>query len=87
MTVMREDVEQRVRRVVSQVLNVKEDDIRMDASFREDLATTSLDYMTLFVALEDEFQRSIAPEQVTGLDTPNDVVEFICNELRQPLAT
>lgn len=71
------DVQQRVLKVVAEVLNKKEDEIRLDASLRDDLHLDSLQQMTLFIVLEDEFKRMIPPEEVTGLDTVKDVIAFI----------
>lgn len=63
--------------VVHEVLTIEErDDIR-EASFTNDLALSSLERMTLFIALEDEFERDISQEEVEGLDTIQQVIEFI----------
>jgi acyl carrier protein len=40
--------------------------------------------MSLFIALEDEFQRTIPPERVTGLVTVQDVIDFVIKELQEP---
>jgi acyl carrier protein len=71
------DVQQRVLKVVAEVLNRKEDEIHLDASLRDDLHLDSLQQMTLFIVLEDEFKRTIPPEEVTGLGTIKDVIAFI----------
>jgi acyl carrier protein len=78
------NVQQRVIKVVSEVTNLKEGEIRLDASLSDDLGMDSLQRMTLFIALEDEFQDdSMAPEQVAGLATIQDIVGFIERKLRQ----
>jgi len=56
---MNVNVQQRVLKIVSEVLNRKESEIRLDASLRDDLQASSLDQMTLYIAFEDEFQRSM----------------------------
>jgi acyl carrier protein len=72
------NVQQRVLKVVSEVTNLKEGEIRLGASLSDDLGMDSLQRMTLFIALEDEFQDdSMAPEQVAGLATIRDIVGFI----------
>lgn len=81
---MNANVQQRVVKAISDVLNRKEDEIRLDASLRDDLQASSLDQMTLFIALEDEFQRTIPQEEVTDLRTVKDVVDFIHKKLQEP---
>jgi acyl carrier protein len=39
--------------------------------------------MTLFIALEDEFQLNMPPEEVTGIMTVNDIVDFIDKKLQE----
>lgn len=81
---MNGDVRQRVIKVVSEVTNVKEQDIKLTASLNEDLGMDSLQRMTLFIALEDEFQNdSMPPEEVAGLATIQDIIGFIDKKLQQ----
>jgi acyl carrier protein len=48
----------------------------------------SLQRMTLFIALEDEFQNdSMPPEEVAGLATVQDIVGFIAHKLAQSSST
>jgi acyl carrier protein len=78
------DVQKRVVKVVAEVTNLPENDIRLAASLGEDLSMDSLQRMTLFVALEDEFQSdSMPPEEVAGLATVADIVGFIERKLAQ----
>jgi len=78
------NVQQRVLKVISDVLNRNESEINLEASLRNDLQASSLDQMTLFIVLEDEFQRSIPQEEVTDLATVQDVIDFINKKLREP---
>lgn len=78
------DVQQRVIKVVCEVTNFKEEDIRLTTSLSRDLKMDSLQRMTLFIALEDEFQDdSMPPEEVAGLVTIQDIVGFIDRKLKQ----
>ena len=81
---MNANVQQRVLKVIADVLNRKENEIRLDASLRDDLQASSLDQMTIYIALEDEFQRSLPPEEVTELVTVKAIVEFIDKKLQEP---
>lgn len=84
---MNANVQQRVCKTISDVFNLKESEIRLDASLNDDLQASSLDQMTLFIALEDEFQRTIPQEEVTDLKTVQDVVDFIHKKLKEPAST
>jgi acyl carrier protein len=81
---MKSDLRKRVVKVVSEVTNLPESDIAETASLKEDLKMDSLQRMTLFIALEDEFQNdSMPPEEVLGLATVADIVGFIEHKLAQ----
>lgn len=84
---MENEVQQRVLKVIGEVLSRKADEIQLDASIRDDLQLDSLKQMTLFILLEDEFQRSISPEQVTGLVTVKDIIDFIAGKIQEPSTT
>ena len=75
---MNADLRSRVVKVVSEVTSLPEKDISLAASLKEDLKMDSLQRMTLFIALEDEFQNdSMPPEEVVGLATVADIVRFV----------
>ena len=80
---MVQDVRERVLKIICEVLDKQEKDIPFHGSLRRSLQLDSLGQMTLFIALEDEFQRSISPEQVADLDSVNDIVEFIEKKLQE----
>ena len=85
---MNADLRSRVVKVVSEVTSLPEKDISLAASLKEDLKMDSLQRMTLFIALEDEFQDdSMPPEEVADLATVEDIVRFIEHKLaRSPSA-
>lgn len=81
---MSADVQQRVIKVVAEVTNLKEEDINPANSLSGDLKMDSLQRMTLYVALEDEFQSYTMPqESVAGLATVQDIIGFIDRQLAQ----
>ena len=84
---MNNDVQQRVLKAIAEVLERKDLEIRPDASLRDDLDFDSLKQMTLFILLEDEFQRSMPPEDLTGIVTVKDIIDFIDRKLREPAPT
>jgi acyl carrier protein len=84
---MNDDVQQRVLKAIAEVLERKENEIRLDASLRDDLNFDSLKQMTLFILLEDEFHRSMLPEEVAGIATVTDIIDFINRKLQEPAPT
>lgn len=77
------NIQQRVLKVFSEVLEKKENEIQLEMSLRDKLQLDSLKQMTLFIALEDEFQRTIPPEETEGLVTVKDVIEFIQKKIQE----
>ena len=84
---MNDDVQQRVLKAIAEVLERKDLEIRLDASLRDDLDFDSLKQMTLFIVLEDEFQRTMPPEDLTGIVTVKDIIDFIDRKLQEPAST
>ena len=74
---MNANSQQRVIKVIADVLNRNESEIGLDASLNDDLRASSLDQMALYIALEDEFQRNMPPEEVTELRTVKAIIDFI----------
>jgi len=80
---MNVNAQQRVIKVIADILNRKESEIDLEATLRDDLQASSLDRMTLYIALEDEFQRSMPAEEVTELRTVKAIVDFIDKKLQE----
>ena len=73
---------ERVRDIAADKLSVEPDDIQLESSFPEDLEADSLDVVELIMALEEEFggddtPLEISDEDAEGLNTVNDVVEYL----------
>lgn len=71
------DVFERVKEIIVEQLDVEEDKVTMEASFREDLEADSLDVVELVMELEDEFDLEIADEEAEKIKTVGDAVKFI----------
>lgn len=80
---MNVNVQQRVIKVISDVTNRKEHEIKLEASLSNDLKMDSLQRMTLYISLEDEFQNTMAPEEVDQLTTVKDIIGFIDKKLQE----
>ncbi len=79
-TDIRAEVFQRVRKVVAEVLKIREDGITLESRYTEDLHLDSFDNLSLVMALEDEFDRSIEDEGALQLTTVGETVDFILHQ-------
>lgn len=70
-------VEQRVKDIIVQQLNVKPEEVKDDAKFIEDLGADSLDTVELVMALEEEFDKEIPDEEAEKLQSVGDVIKYI----------
>lgn len=74
-------IESRVKKIVVEQLGVKEEDLKADASFVEDLGADSLDTVELVMALEEEFETEIPDEKAEKITTIKDAIEYIESNL------
>jgi len=81
MTLEQASVEARVLRVVREVLNLEEEPRDLDISISRELALDSLDQLSLFMALEDEFGGRIREEDAERIATLRDVVDYVRNRM------
>jgi acyl carrier protein len=77
------NVESRVRKIVAEQLGVKEDELRNDASFVDDLGADSLDTVELVMALEEEFETEIPDEKAEKIMTIQQAVDYIGSNLNK----
>ena len=71
------NIENRVKKIVVEQLGVKEEDVRNDASFVDDLGADSLDTVELVMALEEEFETEIPDEEAEKITTMQQAVDYI----------
>ena len=58
-------------------MGVSEDEVKMDASYTDDLGADSLDTVELVMALEEDFDTEIADEEAEKLTTVRKTVDYI----------
>ncbi|WP_206692216.1 acyl carrier protein [Francisella tularensis] len=67
----------RVNHIIVEQLGVKEEDLKPEASFIDDLGADSLDTVELVIALEEEFDTEIPDEDAEKIRTVKDVYDYI----------
>ncbi len=68
---------ERVTKVIVDRLGVDESEVKMEASFRDDLGADSLDVVELVMELEDEFEMEISDDDAEKITTVGDAVSYI----------
>ncbi len=72
---------ERVTKVIVDRLGVDESEVKLEASFREDLGADSLDVVELVMELEDEFDMEISDEDAEKIATVGDAINYIEGKL------
>ena len=76
-------VEERVRKIVVEQLGIKEEELKNDASFVDDLGADSLDTVELVMALEEEFETEIPDEKAEKIRNVTEAVQYIEENLEK----
>jgi acyl carrier protein len=71
------DTFERVKKIIVDLLGVEEDQVTMEARFREDMEADSLDLVELIMALEEEFDGQISDEDAQKITTVGEVVAYV----------
>ena len=86
------ETHQRIFGVISEVTGIAADELDSGMSIAEDIAPNSIDRITLFMALEDEFGESIPESEVSDIQTLGELLVFVerriadARDTRQPPA-
>lgn len=70
-------VENKVKEIVAEQLNVEMSELEMNKSFLNDLGADSLDIVELVMAMEEEFELEIPDEDAEKIQTVGDAVKYI----------
>ena len=71
------NVEEKVKNIIVEQLNVDAESVTPDANFIEDLGADSLDIVELVMTMEEEFDLEIPDEDAEKLKTVNDVQSYL----------
>lgn len=74
--------QEKVVKVVVDQLGVKDQEVKSEARFVEDLGADSLDTVELVMALEEEFGIEIPDEDAEKAKTVGDVITYIDRKLK-----
>jgi len=74
-------VEDRVKEIIVQQLNVEESEVHPDALFIDDLGADSLDLVEMIMAMEEEFDLSIEDEDAEKIKTVQDAIDYIASNV------
>jgi acyl carrier protein len=67
----------KIKEIVSEQLDVSQEEITPESSFVDDLGADSLDLTELIMAMEDEFDLEIDDEEAQKLRTVQDAIKYI----------
>ena len=67
--------------IVVKQLGVKEEEIKNESKFIDDLGADSLDTVELVMALEEEFETEIPDEEAEKITTVQQAVDYINNNI------
>ena len=68
---------ERIVEIIREQLNIDDVEITEDTSFKDDLGVDSLDLLELVMAFEEEYNIELNPEELEGISTVGDIMEFI----------
>ena len=68
---------EKLQKIISEVLNVYVDEIKMETTFVDDLGADSLDVFQILMGIEEEFDIEIANDAAENIETVADAVEQI----------
>lgn len=75
------DIEEKIRNIICEQLDVAEEDVVPSASFVDDLGADSLDQVELIMAMEEEFDVSIPDEDAEKIATVKDAIDYIAKAM------
>ncbi|WP_258111416.1 acyl carrier protein [Alicyclobacillus sp. SP_1] len=79
----REEIQNRIAKVITAQLQMSEDSIQPDSHFVDDLGADSLDLTELVVAFEDEFNLEIPDSDFNHVTTVRGVVDYLEKRIQQ----
>ncbi|MBO6232891.1 MAG: acyl carrier protein [Clostridia bacterium] len=73
----KEEIFEKLKGIIVNQLGVEEEQVKMEATFVDDLSADSLDIVELVMSIEEEFEMEIPDEAAEKIVTVEDVVNYI----------
>ncbi|MCX5200614.1 acyl carrier protein [Streptomyces sp. NBC_00237] len=70
-------IEERVKNLVSEQLNVTVDDVTNQKSFVDDLGASDQDVIEIHMALEEEFEMNLPDEEAEKITTVQSAIDYV----------
>ena len=74
---MADEIEEKVKKIIIEQLEVAPDKVKLEASFSDDLKADSLAVVELVLALEEQFKIEIPDEDTEQIKTVQDAIDYI----------
>lgn len=76
-----DDLFAKMKTLIAEKLEIDEDTITIDSSFRKDLGADSLDTYELVYAIEEEMGITIPDEKANEFETVKDAVDYLASQV------
>ena len=76
-------IEEEVRKIIINQLDISEEEVTPEASFTDDLGADSLDLVELVMAMEEKFDIDIPDEDAEGITTVQKAINYIDEQFRK----
>ncbi|MBT3549162.1 MAG: acyl carrier protein [Gammaproteobacteria bacterium] len=76
------NIDERVKSIVVKQLSVKEEDVKNESKFIDDLGADSLDTVELVMGLEEEFDTEIPDEEAEKITSVQEAIDYINKNLK-----
>lgn len=70
-------IEEKIRKIIVAQLDISEEDVRLEASFKDDLNADSLDLVELLMAMEEKFDIEIPDEDAEEIQSVQGAITYI----------
>ena len=74
---------EKLKEIIIDVLNVSDEDIKMETTFVDDLGADSLDIFQIIMGIEEEFDIEIPAEKAEKITTVEEAVELTKNPVKE----
>ena len=76
------NIDERVKSIVVKQLGVKEEDVKNESKFIDDLGADSLDTVELVMGLEEEFDTEIPDEEAEKITSVQEAIDYVIKNLK-----